>query len=323
MASLYLSGYSYKGVKFMLDAMLRKDEPLDLPFPYNKQNFCRYEPIEKKINHAKVLIVNDLLRYESDTSEIARKELDGTLETLLRFERKVSGMACDNIAQNVLRLVRHPKTLTVHLSEVSEAAKTFKPDAIVMSGTFSDFDYYNPEHLERFKAFVTKTEIPVLAICGAHQLVGWSFGANLTTLDHLKPSEKRKDRVLEYQYRFVKLVDTTDPIFEGIAGGDSESSRVWQDYTLQDDILRVWQNHGLQVEGIPEGFKLLATSYLCKNQMMVKHDGKQMIYCVQFHLEKSFEDWSKNPTRWEHLNESRDGRILFENFLKLALKKSS
>ncbi len=43
-------------------------------------------------------------------------------------------------------------------------------------------------------------------------------------------------------------------------------------------------------------------------------------YTVQFHLEKSFEDWSKNPTRWEHPNESRDGRILFENFLKLALK---
>jgi hypothetical protein len=54
--------------------------------------------------------------------------------------------------------------------------------------------------------------------------------------------------------------------------------------------------------------------------MMVKRSGGQLIYCVQFHLEKSFEDWSKNPTRWEHPNESRDGRILFENFLKLALK---
>ena len=301
--------------------MITKEKPLNLPFPYNKQNFCRYEPIEKKIRHAKVLIVNDLLRYESDTSETARQELNGSLETLLRFERKVSGMACDNIAQNVIRLVQHPKTLTVHLSEISEAAKSFNPDAIVMSGTFSDFDYYNPAHLEKFKAFIHKTEIPVLAICGAHQLVGWSFGSELKTLDDLKPSEKRKDRVLEYQYRFIKLVDTKDPIFEGISGGDSEESRVWQDYTLQDDILRVWQNHGLQVEGVPDGFKLLATSYLCKNQMMVKHDEKQMIYAVQFHLEKSFEDWSKNPTRWEHLNESRDGRILFENFLKLALKK--
>jgi GMP synthase-like glutamine amidotransferase len=151
-----------------------------------------------------------------------------------------------------------------------------------------------------------------------------SFGAKLKTLDDFAPSEQRKDRKIEYQYRFIKITDNSDPIFEGIASDDaSAESRVWQDYTLQDDILRVWQNHGIKVEGVPRGFKLLATSYLCKNQMMVKRTKKQLIYAVQFHLEKSFEDWSKNPTRWEHLNESRDGRILFENFLKLALKKAS
>ncbi|HEX8289971.1 MAG TPA: hypothetical protein VF556_18465 [Pyrinomonadaceae bacterium] len=292
----------------------------NLPFPYNNQNFCRYEPIEKRIKHAKVLIVNDLLRYESDLSNLAITEWNGTMEPKLRFERKISGMACDNIAKNVIRLVQQPKTLTVHLSEIGEAAERFNPDAIVMSGTLSDFDYYNPAHLEKFSKFIKKTKIPVLAICGAHQLVGMSFGAQLKTLDLLDPSEKRSDRVVEYQYRFIKIVDETDPIFEGVANAESG---VWQEYTVQDDILRVWQNHGLQVEGVPGGFELLATSYLCKNQMMVKRSEGQMIYAVQFHLEKSFEDWSKNPTRWQHPNESRDGRILFENFLKLALQHKS
>ena len=289
----------------------------ELPFPYNNRSFCRYEPIEKRIEHAKVLIVNDLLRYESDLSELAKAEWNGTAESKVRFENTISAMAVNNIAQNVLRLVRQPKTLTVHLSEIAEAAKTFNPDAIVMSGTLSDFDYYNPAHLESFKNFIHKTKLPVLAICGAHQLVGISFGAELKTLDNLDPAKKRTERMNEYQYRFIKIVDASDPIFEGVA--DVESG-IWQDYTLEDDILRVWQNHGLQVEGIPDGFHLLATSYLCKNQMMVKDSDDQMIYSVQFHLEKSFEDWSKNPTRWEHPNESRDGRILFENFLKLALK---
>lgn len=288
-----------------------------LPFPFNNRPFCRYEPIEKRIEHAKVLIVNDLLRYDDDLSDLARQEWNGTRESKLRFERKISGMACDNIARNVIRLVQQPKTLTVHLSEVGEAANQFQPDAIVMSGTLSDFDYYNPAHLEKFGEFIRTTTIPVLAICGAHQLVGTSFGNKLTTLDHLDASEKRTNRVVEYQYRFIKITDPSDPIFEGAA--DVESG-IWQDYTLEDNILRVWQNHGLQVEGVPESFKLLATAYLCKNQMMVKRSGGQLIYTVQFHLEKSFEDWSKNPTRWEHPNESRDGRILFENFLKLALK---
>ena len=305
---------------FEAKPILQESSAETLPFPFNNRPFCRYEPIEKKIAHAKVLIVNDLLRYEDDLSDLAREEWNGTKEGKLRFERKISGMACDNIAKNVLRLVKNPKTLTVHLSEVGEAAKSFNPDAIVMSGTLSDFDYYNPEQLKKFEKFIKQTKIPVLAICGAHQLVGMSFGAQLKTLDALDPSEKRTDRVIEYQYRFIKIVDETDPIFEGVAADDdSKESRVWQDYTLEDDILRVWQNHGLQVEGVPAGFKLLATSYLCKNQMMVKQTDGQMIYAVQFHLEKSFEDWSKNPTRWEHPNESRDGRILFENFLKLAL----
>ena len=304
----------------MFDSAVANAASDEIPFPYNNRAFCRYEPIEKRIKHARVLIVNCLLRYESDLSPLAVAEWKESAELKLRFERRVSSLACNNIAQNVIRLVQNPKTLTVHLSEVAAAVRDFSPDAVVLSGTFSDFDYYNPEHLETFRQFVTTTRIPVLAICGAHQLVGLSFGAHLKTLDDLELGEKRADRVVEYQYRFVKIVDKSDPIFDG---NEDEASGVWQDYTKEDHILRVWQNHGVQVDGVPAGFKLLATSYLCTNQMMVKRSDGQMIYCVQFHLEKSFEDWSKNPTRWEHPNESRDGRILFENFLRLALTHSS
>jgi GMP synthase-like glutamine amidotransferase len=300
----------------MFDAAVKTTVSEELPFPYNRQSYCRYEPIEKRIEHARVLIVNCLLRYESDLSPLALEEWNDTVDSKLRFERKVSALACNNIAQNVIKLVHNPKTLTVHLSEVANAVRDFKPDAIVMSGTFSDFDYYNSTHLNSFRRFITSTKIPVLAICGSHQLVGISFGANLMTLDDMEPAEKRSERVLEYQYRFVKIVDNDDPIFEG---NEDSSSGVWQEYTKESGILRVWQNHGVQVDGVPDGFKLLATSYLCRNQMMVKRSDGQLIYCVQFHLEKSFEDWSKNPTRWEHPNESRDGRILFENFLELAL----
>jgi GMP synthase-like glutamine amidotransferase len=301
----------------MLNLAIKIPSTTSLPFPYNKQTYCKYEPIEKRIEHARVLIVNGLLRYESDLSHIAIAELNGKTDVYLRIENKLSQLSCENIAKNVQRLVKQPKILTVHLSELAEAAISYNPDAIVMSGSRSDFDYYQPEYLKRFETFIKKTKIPVLGICGSHQLIGISFGAKLKTLDGREPHEIRTERLIEFQYRFVKITDTDDPIFEGVA---NEESGIWQDYTIQDDILRVWQNHGLQVVGIPAGFKQLAKSYLCNNQMMVKHSEGQMIYAVQFHLEKSFEEWSKNPTRWEHPNESRDGRILFENFLKLALK---
>ncbi|HKG48317.1 MAG TPA: gamma-glutamyl-gamma-aminobutyrate hydrolase family protein [Pyrinomonadaceae bacterium] len=279
-----------------------------LPFPFNQQTFCRYEPIHQSIEEARVLVIDSLLRDERDLSSVARAEWGGTLAAEMRRERLIAGMAVENILNNISRLVKRPTTEVAHLSEVTQATKDFEPDAIVLSGTLRDFDYYVQSILEDFGSFIRNTKTPVLAICGGHQLVGLSFGARVITLDKLEQHEQRLSRPHEYQYRFIRITESEDPIFKNINSDPEAPAR----------ILRVWQNHGLQLDRIPEGFKLLATSYLCRNQMMVKRTEGQMIYAVQFHLEKSFEDWNKSRTRWQHPNDSRDGRILFENFLILA-----
>src|SRR5215213_1478838 len=280
-----------------------------LPFPFNQQTFCRYEPIHQSIEEARVLVIDSLLRDERDLSSVARAEWGGTLAAQMRRERLIAGMAIENILNNSSRLVKRPTTEVAHLSEVAAAAKRFQPDAIVLSGTLPDFDYYQQSILDEFGDFIRSTKTPVLGICGGHQLVGMSFGARVVTLDKLEQHEQREQRPQEYQYRFVRITEPDDPIFQNINCADPNAPA---------RILRVWQNHGLQLDRIPEGFKLLASSYLCRNQMMVKRSEGQLIYTVQFHLEKSFEDWNKSRTRWEHPNESRDGRILFENFLILA-----
>jgi GMP synthase-like glutamine amidotransferase len=290
-----------------------------LPFPFNQQTFCRYESIEKTIDAARVLIVDNLLRDADDLSDVARQEWGKEVNTELRREREIASLALQNIVTNIERLVKEPTTRVSHLSEIAAAAEEFKPDAIVLSGTLRDFDYYRRDILDKFASFIKPTRIPILGICGGHQLIGLSFGARVLTLDQQEQEERRTDRVVEYQYRFVRILEPDDPIFIGF---DNPESRRWHDYTRDGRVLRVWQNHGLQLDRVPEGFTLLATSYLCRNQMMAKRSDGQMIYSVQFHLEKSFEDWHKNPTRWEHPNESRDGRILFENFLRLALQSS-
>lgn len=287
-----------------------------LPFPFNQHTFCRYEPIEKRIEDVRVLVVDSLLRDEDDLSDVARSEWGKATAAEIKRERQIAGMAIENILGNIERLVKRPVTQVTHLPSISMAAQQFKPDAIVLSGTLRDFDYYNPAVLDSFAEFVLATNIPVLGICGGHQLVGLSFGARVMTLDRLEQHEQRENRPLEYQYRFVRITDPSDPIFGGMSEAESGPE---QDNSKQARVLRVWQNHGLQLDRVPEGFSLLATSYLCRNQMMVKRTGGQLIYTVQFHLEKSFEDWNKSRTRWEHQNESRDGRILFENFLYLAL----
>ena len=282
-----------------------------LPFPFNQQTYCRYEPVNQSIDEARVLVIDNLLRDERDLSPVAREEWGELLAAELRRERLIAGMAIENILNNVSRLVKRPTTEVAHLSEVTTAAKDFQPDAIVLSGTLRDFDYYQAAILETFGAFIRETRTPVLAICGGHQLVGLSFGARVITLDKLEQHEQRLQRTQEYQYRFIRIIEPEDPVFTNINGLELKSPA---------RILRVWQNHGLQLDRVPEGFQLLATSYLCRNQMMVKRTDGQLIYTVQFHLEKSFEDWNKNRTRWEHPNDSRDGRILFENFLTLATR---
>jgi GMP synthase (glutamine-hydrolysing) len=287
-----------------------------LPFPFKQQTFCRYEPIEKQIEKVRVLVVDSLIRDEDDLSDIARTDWGSAASLEIKRERRIAKMAIENILSNVERLVKEPTARVEPLASIAVAVEQFKPDAIVLSGTLRDFDYYNPAVLESFAQFIRTNTIPVLAICGGHQLVGLSFGARVVTLDHLEQHQQRENRPLEYQYRFIRITEPKDPIFRGI---NNPSSGLWQEYTKQARVLRVWQNHGLQLDRVPEGFSLLATSYLCRNQMMVKRDEGQLVYTVQFHLEKSFEDWNKSRTRWEHQNESRDGRILFENFLQLAL----
>jgi GMP synthase (glutamine-hydrolysing) len=287
-----------------------------LPFPFNQQTFCRYEPVHQRIPKARVLVVDNLLRDENDLSAVAREEWGRLLTGQLKRERMIAGMAIDNIRANISRLVKEPETEVVHVSELAAGVESFRPDAVVLSGTLRDFDYYQQSILDDFGAFIRQTTTPVLAICGGHQLVGMSFGARVVTLDKFEQHEQRDHRPQEYQYRFIRITKPDDPIFENLVPVDEAVTIP----TANSRILRVWQNHGLQLDRVPEGFTLLATSYLCRNQMMVKRADGQLIYTVQFHLEKSFEDWNKSRTRWEHPNESRDGRILFENFLEQAVR---
>jgi hypothetical protein len=62
-----------------------------LPFPFNQQNFCRYEPVHQSIGEARVLVVDNLLRDERDLSSVAREEWGVALAAEMRRERMIAG----------------------------------------------------------------------------------------------------------------------------------------------------------------------------------------------------------------------------------------
>src|SRR6266576_521678 len=159
----------------------------------------RESQIEKQIAKVRVLVVDCLLRDEDDLSDVARSEWGSAAALEIKRERRIAKMAMENIVSNIERLVQSPITQITNLASVSLAAEQFKPDAIVLSGTLRDFDYYNPEVIETFVEFIRGTRTPVLAICGGHQLVGLGFGARVITLDRLEQHEQRENRPLEYQ----------------------------------------------------------------------------------------------------------------------------
>ena len=66
-----------------------------IPFPFTQQTFCRYEPVAQRIDKVRVLVIDCLLRDESDLSDIARNDWGQMLAAEMKRERLIAGMAAE------------------------------------------------------------------------------------------------------------------------------------------------------------------------------------------------------------------------------------
>jgi GMP synthase (glutamine-hydrolysing) len=135
----------------------------------------------------------------------------------------------------------------IHLKELS---------GIIISGAPILVTEINQQpFLDKF-GFLLTTELPVLGICFGHQILGLVYGANA--------SKCKEDR-------------------------DWQTISVTKDsYILKNmnDNFKMKQDHCEQIS-VPNGFVLLASSTICKNEVM-QHKTKPL-YGVQFHPEVSGE----------------------------------
>jgi GMP synthase (glutamine-hydrolysing) len=162
--------------------------------------------------------------------------------------------------------------------------------AIALSGSTSDWVQYDFSTFETLKQIVTGGSVPVIGLCGGHQLLAYMYGGQCGPLRKLKPGEPDPANFApgwfkEVGYSPVSVVQD-DPIFAGLGPAPV-----------------FFESHYWQISQMPQVFETLASTADCPVQVF-RHK-QRLMYGTQFHPEVNSA-------------EHRDGRKLIANFFRIA-----
>lgn len=121
--------------------------------------------------------------------------------------------------------------------------------------------------------YLEKAIFPILGICAGHQFMARYYGG-----------EAKPSRVPEFGKVELHLLETSDPLFEGVPTKSI-----------------VWVSHNDEVTVLPKGFIHLGQSENCKIQAMKQN--KKPFYGLQFHPEVEHTEY---------------GEQIFKNFVKMC-----
>ncbi len=209
---------------------------------------------------------------------------DGDFRLKRRFE-ELSGEPC----------------LVIHNSQASPAViRDLRPRAILLSGCGTWFREFDVREFWGMEDVVLQcADIPMLAFCGSHQLLGFMFNHGMRHLERVVDEPMRELRpgepdhgsgnppglFTEYGFHAIHRVED-DPLFAGLP---------------EPFVMREW--HTCEIKQLPEEFVLLGTNDNCRVQAM-RHRSRPL-YGTQFHPEMFVENYPH-------------GRTLLRNFFRLA-----
>ncbi|MBC7108736.1 MAG: gamma-glutamyl-gamma-aminobutyrate hydrolase family protein [Methanomassiliicoccales archaeon] len=175
----------------------------------------------------------------------------------------------------------------VHYKEINNKDQIKNDfDAVIISGSEARIVHENHRKMFAKTAdLIRNLEVPTFAVCFGHQLLCWTFGAEVSSLSKPIKDEFERIKIIEF-----------DEIFDGF-----ESRHI---------LLAEWHNDYVIKRGVNEaGFVLLADSESCEVEA-VKHI-KKPFYGVQFH-----------PERIKIQNEVHvEGQLIIENFYEKVVRR--
>jgi GMP synthase-like glutamine amidotransferase len=209
-----------------------------------------------------------------------------------RFEAASGGVPC----------------LVVPFSLVTpDLMRRLDPGAVLLSGFARSFEEYEVASFRGVAEWLASADMPVLAICGSHQLLGYLYNdadRTLQSVDRLCDQPMRRlrqgepvtnpdyhpDYFMERGFYSLSLTEAgvSDRLFAGL-----------------DDSPLVYESHYCEIKRLPDDFTLLASTAECWCQAM-SHRNRPL-YGVQFHPE-------------DYSNRFPDGQALLRNFFRLGEK---
>jgi len=179
----------------------------------------------------------------------------------------------DNGSQWTHREWRQLKDLGVEsriLPNTTSLRELGEVEGVILSGGAARVSF-DQQNLSGCASFLSG-ELPVLGICAGHQFMALHFGG------HVVPST-----VPEFGATEIKLKES-DALFDGIP-----------------ESFSAWTSHNDEVEGVPDGFKILASSSTTLVQAM-RHITSPL-FGIQFHPE---------------VNHTEFGERIFQNFVRIC-----
>lgn len=202
--------------------------------------------------------------------------------------------------------------LVQHYRRVSLARlKKWGIHALIISGNASDWESYPAGAFDALFEIIREAAVPILGICGGHQLIAMAHGAKAGPIRPLAPEGGAaagpggEGYFKEWGFLPVEVVHP-DPLFEGLG---------------EHPVFL--EMHYWEVKELPADFVLLASSPDCRVQA-VRHRRKPL-YGVQFHPEayilpdQRYRSLLVRIVYPEGYDQAQpDGEVLLRNFLRVA-----